>query len=203
MNGTLEKIPHSKVVLCGSSSVGKTTILQQILKKELTETPCTTMGVGFASVIYTLDNYQIPLNIWDTAGQEAYRSLVNIYFRNVQIALIVFDVTSHQSFEAVSEWVDEVRTNCGDTNPIICVVGNKIDKNDQRIIQSAEAKGFADICHYHYLEVSAIKNQGIDDLMSFLAHSCLKLYDINQNEKKTDNDHIIDVEPEKSNSKCC
>lgn len=196
------KIPHTKVVFCGSPSVGKTTLLQQILKKDVTETPTTTMGVGFASVIYQIDDYDIPLNFWDTAGQEAYRSLVNIYLRNVEIAVIVYEITSTKSFEAVPEWIDEVRAYCGEKDPVICLVGNKLDQSENRAISFSDALQYAEPFHYKCFEVSAISNDGVNELMEFLGRTALTKFLGNVNKELEHTEQLL-LESSQPKRVCC
>ena len=117
----------SKVVLCGSSTVGKTTIFSRIVNNHADLETKSTTGASFASIQYEYQNEVLNINLWDTAGQEEYRSLVNIYFRESNVVLIIFDLTSHKSFEDVDEWIDEIFANCGEPLPTLLIVGNKSD----------------------------------------------------------------------------
>ncbi|KAH0795378.1 Ras-related protein Rab-5B [Histomonas meleagridis] len=164
---------HTKVVLCGSSSVGKTTILQRILNKDVHSIPSETMGVGFATVIYRVENTDVALNIWDTAGQEQFRSLVSIYFKNAEIVILTFDITSLKSFEDIRDWMDEVNANCGDEDPYFVLCGNKSDLEDDREISQPEIIEFARSFDMEYFEVSAYANTGIDSIMYHIAKKAL------------------------------
>lgn len=164
-----QEAKHTKVVLCGSASVGKTTILQRILNKNVHSTPNETMGVGFASVVYNLNGADVPLNIWDTAGQEAFRSLVSIYFKNAEIVILTFDVTSRKSFDDIRDWIDEVNANCGDDDPHFVLCGNKIDVPGAREVSPAEIAEFSHTFDIPHFEVSAFTNSGIDELMTHIA----------------------------------
>ena len=170
-----KEMKHTKVVLCGSSSVGKTTILQRILNKNIHMIPNETMGVGFASVVYKLNNTDVPLNIWDTAGQEAFRSLVSIYFKNAEIVVLTFDITSRKSFDDIHDWIDEVNANCGDEDPVFVLCGNKQDKSNEREVSPTEIAEFASIFDIPYFEVSAFTNSGIEELMNYIAEEATGL----------------------------
>jgi len=165
---------NTKVVICGDSSVGKTSILQRILKKDMSKPTETTMGAGFANVIYSLNGEQIPLNLWDTAGQEAYRSLVDIYFRGTDIAVIVFDVTSQKSFDAVQSWIDELYANVVNTDPSLVLIGNKVDKAGSRAILIEDGFDLAKKLHCEYFDISAVSGIGIDDFMQHIATLSVK-----------------------------
>ena len=155
----------SKVVLCGDTAVGKTTILNCILQKDVTVPPGETMGVGFASVIYKGNGEDMHINVWDTAGQETYRSLVNVYFKNADVAIFVFDVTSKQSFLDIPTWIEEMNAHCGDEDPEFMLVGNKIDLEGDRQVGPDEGEKFAGDNDMVYIEVSAQANEGIDAMM--------------------------------------
>ncbi|OHS93427.1 Ras-related protein RABH1c [Tritrichomonas foetus] len=191
---------HTKVVICGSSSVGKTTLLQRILKKDISSTPSETMGVGFASIIYIHENRELPLNLWDTAGQEAFRSLVNIYFRNTEIAILVFDITVIQSFNDINRWIQEMNANCGDSQPDFILVGNKSDLKDNRALTIQQITDFAKSNNMSYFEVSAVENTGIEELMKEIGSLAVHHKDaIREMLDKTQN---IDV-PSEDKKKCC
>ena len=155
----------SKVVLCGDTAVGKTTILNCILQKDVHVPPEETTSVGFASVIYKEGGEDLHINVWDTAGQEAYRSLVSVYFKNADVAVFVFDITSKQSFLDIPTWIEEMNAHCGDEDPEFVLVGNKIDLEDERQVDADEAEKFADENDMVYVEVSAQANEAVDVMM--------------------------------------
>ncbi|KAH0796024.1 ras family protein [Histomonas meleagridis] len=186
------KSKNTKVVLCGSSSVGKTTILQRILNKEIDNIP-STLGVGFATIYYTYNETKVGLNLWDTAGQEAFRSLVNIYFRDAEIAVLVFDLSNMNSFRAIRGWIDDVQENCGKESPSFILCGNKSDRRNERKVQQHDIDELAKAFKMHYFEVSAYENTGINDLLQKIASLSLQ---------RTSNTIIEErVEPEEG--KCC
>lgn len=191
----------SKVVLCGDASVGKTTILQRILRKDVEISPGETMGVGFASVMYKCDNRDIQMNLWDTAGQETYRSLVSIYFKGADISIFVFDVTSAKSFEGVLQWMDTMKEHCGDKDPECLLVCNKIDLFLDAQVTDKQIEEFCEKHNMKSLHVSAYSNRGISNLMEEIATLIL-----NREEKLQT--HELEgspqgLEPNMDSSTCC
>ncbi|OHS93564.1 GTP-binding protein ryh1 [Tritrichomonas foetus] len=177
---------YAKAVLCGSSSVGKTTIFSRILQKNLnTEFP-STMGASFASVKVPFNDEEITVNLWDTAGQEEYRSLVNIYFRNSNIALIVFDLTNHESFDQVDEWIDEILANCGDSPPNFLIIGNKSDLIYDKKVTDEEINDYIETIKCPYFEISAKEGQNFGDLCKKIGELALNFLNetAEQKEKK-------------------
>lgn len=162
-SGPMEK-QNAKVVFCGAAAVGKTSIFSRILSRDFAQERTATTGVAFATTTCEVNGKTIPLNLWDTAGQEEYRSLVNIYVRNTAVAVIVFDVTAKPSFENVVDWYDELMENCGTMKPKIVIVGNKTDLEDQREVMDSEGRQFADTIACDYIEVSARTGEHVEEL---------------------------------------
>jgi small GTP-binding protein len=104
------------------------------------------------------------MQIWDTAGQEKYRALAPMYYRSADIALLVYDVTQRESFDALAQWCDELAEK-GPSNLQLIVVGNKIDLKSDRVIQSDAGQAFAGLHNArYYQEVSAKTGDGIIEL---------------------------------------
>merc|ERR1711991_839893 len=101
-----------KVVLIGESGVGKSSIVVRFTDDEFDEEHPCTIGVDFKSKKMNVENKAISLNIWDTAGQEKFRSLTTTYYRGSQGIILVYDVTSQASFESVASWLSEAELYC-------------------------------------------------------------------------------------------
>lgn len=164
----------AKVVLCGDAAVGKTTILQRILHKDVQISPGETMGAGFASVMYPYGNRSIQMNIWDTAGQERYRSLVSVYFKCADIAVFVFDYTSKRSFESIESWINAMNEHCGGAIPEYLLVCNKIDLFLNSQVSEDEINILCEKYKMKCVHVSADTGRGIDKAMDEIAALALK-----------------------------
>lgn len=109
------------------------------------------------------------LIVWHTAGQEKYRGLTPMYYRNAVAAVIVFDVTNRDSFDQIQGWINELQTNVGSIVIVVC--GNKIDLTDERVIGEAEAGSFAETAGTPYCETSAKTGSGVSALFQTVVHS--------------------------------
>ena len=151
----------TKVVLLGQSGAGKTSIIMQYVRGLFTQGTNPTIGASFVTKTEKVDGKETEISIWDTAGQELYRGLTPMYYRNAMAAIVVFDVCNEDSFRAVRGWVDEIRENTGDT--IIAICANKIDI-ESRIVSKEEGSKLAQSLDAMYFETSAATASGVSDL---------------------------------------
>ena len=142
-----------KLVILGESSTGKTSLAIRFVKKQFFEITEPTIGAGFLVGKVGKASFEI----WDTAGSERYRSLAPMYFRGARCALIAFDLTSQDSFDKVSYWVEQVRDQ---TQCVVCLVGTKADLTRQ--VTFDQAKEFADSNHLGYFETSAKTGENVE-----------------------------------------
>ena len=149
-----------KVVLLGHSTVGKTCIATRYVRGTFLQSTISTVGASYLTKSFTLGQDQFDFNIWDTAGQELYRSLTPMYYRNAHAAFVVFDITNRASFVAAEKWIDELRE--GNDNVFIILLGNKIDLADQRVVDEKEGAQLANKYGIQYIETSACTGVGID-----------------------------------------
>ena len=155
-----------KVVLLGESGVGKTCIISRYVNNTYDEKSETTNGASYASKIIEHEQYKQShrFDIWDTAGQEKYRSLTKFFYKDAAIAVLVYDITRRDSFEEVKNyWYEQLKT-CGEKNIVIGLAGNKCDMFDKEAVTEEEAKNFANEIGAQFQLTSAFKNMGIDDL---------------------------------------
>ncbi|KAJ3563649.1 hypothetical protein NPX13_g8123 [Xylaria arbuscula] len=131
-----------KVVLIGDSGVGKSNLLSRFTRNEFNLDSKSTIGVEFATRSIQVDSKTIKAQIWDTAGQERYRAITSAYYRGAVGALLVYDISKHQTYENVTRWLKELRAHA-DANIVIMLVGNKSDLRHLRAVPTDEAKAFA------------------------------------------------------------
>ena len=123
-----------KVVLVGNSCVGKSSIVIRYADDEFSDVFLATIGVDFRFKSFMLDGENVKLQIWDTAGQEKFRTITSSYYRGAHALMIVFDITDPQSYEdAVGYWFEEIKNSCPPQTQIL-LVGNKSDLENQRKI---------------------------------------------------------------------
>ncbi|KAE8152422.1 ras family-domain-containing protein [Aspergillus avenaceus] len=131
-----------KVVLIGDSGVGKSNLLSRFTRNEFNLDSKSTIGVEFATRSIQVDSKTIKAQIWDTAGQERYRAITSAYYRGAVGALLVYDISKHQTYDNVNRWLKELREHA-DSNIVIMLVGNKSDLRHLRAVPTEEAKQFA------------------------------------------------------------
>jgi|TARA_B100001175_G_scaffold306759_1_gene305219 small GTP-binding protein len=152
-----------KVILLGNSSVGKTSIMNNFSKKHQDVSP--TIGAEFC--LMKSSKYNHKLQIWDCAGQERYRAVTRIYYRNIQGCVLIFDLNNKKSLYDIRDyWVKEVENN-NMINPIFILVGNKSDlriNTDYDVIRS-----LVNTYSMKYIETSVIKNENICEIFNFMS----------------------------------
>lgn len=180
-------IETAKIVIVGESMVGKTSMAMCYFEqtndfKDVQETIC----AGYFKKKVMLENGEIELVAWDTAGAERYRALTPIYFINASVAIIVYSIDNPQSFEALDSFHQLIMEKAPDV--LIYVVGNKIDLENQRKISFYQGKNYADRIHAEdFCEVSALTGENIDCLFTQIAANP-KLKKINLQETEANKD---------------
>ncbi|EAX92640.1 small GTP-binding protein, putative [Trichomonas vaginalis G3] len=162
-----------KLVLLGDSGVGKTSIVTRYVSGSAPENVNPTIGAAFVTKDVLIDGQNLELLIWDTAGQEVYRGLAPMYYRSALIAFIVYDVTKAESFDSVSYWIRELKTNV-EENIVILVCGNKVDLEDKRTVEYQTAQNMATENGALYAEASATNGTGIERMFQVAISTLLK-----------------------------
>lgn len=122
-----------KLILVGDPSVGKTSLLGRIIDNSYKSNPPTTLGVDFSFRPIEIEGSKVKLQLWDTAGQEKYRSLINSYYKHSDGIIMVFDLSDMNSFEnLVQNWLLKVVSHTGNIPPKLLILGNKKDLKEQR-----------------------------------------------------------------------
>ncbi len=119
------------MVFLGDQSVGKTSIIHRFIYDQFEESYSATIGIDFMSHKMYVEDKTIILNLWDTAGQERFKSLIPSYIKDSAVAIVVYDITSKQSFQSVNKWIEDAR-NLRDDEVLLVLVGNKSDLTSER-----------------------------------------------------------------------
>ena len=162
MNATPET-PKYKLIFLGDQSVGKSCIMNRFMNDTFTEDYQATIGLDFQSKNIQIDNQDIHLLLYDTAGQEKFRSLIPMYTRDANIILLVYDIACKESFEHLPEWLNDL-SNVKLDDVIFALVGNKNDLEDKRLVSTEEGEKFAQEHNYIFHEISAKTADGFDEL---------------------------------------
>ena len=164
-----------KVVLVGESGVGKTSIIQQFTTKKFDPHRETSLSAQFISKTVNFQDLgkEIKFDIWDTVGQEKYRSLAKIFYKDAKVIVFVYDITTEYSFnELKNYWYEETRSNT-DGSPILAVVGNKIDLYKDQKVSNNDGKEFADKIGAIFQTTSAQSDSGISTLFDNIGKTYL------------------------------
>ena len=129
-----------------------------------------TIGIDFLSKTMYLEDRTVRLQLWDTAGQERFRSLIPNYIRDSSVAIIVFDVTNKQTFVNVDKWIEDVRAERG-SDALVIIVGNKVDKVEERSVTFEEGSKKARELDAEYIESSAKTGDNIKQLFTTVARA--------------------------------
>jgi small GTP-binding protein len=165
-----------KVVLVGSTSVGKTCIIHRSTTGTFTAGSSPTLGTAFASQDVVVNGVAVNLLIWDTAGQERYRSIADVYYRDATAALIVYSIGERDTYTDVDGWLRRISDNAPD-NVLLFLVGNKSDLEADRVVSFDEGNQKATAIGASFFEVSALNGYGIENLFSSVAAQALDAAD--------------------------
>lgn len=151
-----------KYIIIGDTGVGKSCLLLQFTDKRFQRVHDLTIGVEFGSRMVTINNQQVKLQIWDTAGQESFRSITRSYYRGASGALLVYDVSRRETFESLQGWLEDARAHANEYMTIT-LVGNKADANSQqRQVSEEEGLRFARENGLLFVETSAMTSTNVE-----------------------------------------
>ena len=157
------EIPKYKLIFLGDQGTGKSSILNRFVDDKFDPNYQATIGLDFQSKNVKIDNQDIHLLLYDTAGQEKFRSLIPMYTRDANIIILVYDITRKESFTHIPDWVKDL-TNVKLDEVIFGLVGNKIDLEDQRQVTKEEGEKYAQDNNIIFQEVSAKTGDNFSDL---------------------------------------
>ena len=199
-----------KIIIIGDSGVGKSSLLKRAVQNRFDEGYQATIGFEFLLMHYKINDLKLKLQIWDTCGQEMYRSLVQGFYRNTSLAIIVYDVTNPKSFENLEIWLKDLRQHTENEIPVF-IVGNKNDL--ERKVPTDDAKIFSTSNRTKYFaECSARNGYNVKDIFNEAAKCLYESYKIYQskNKKNAGNNRLkLDKNDDDNNDgnkkkkKCC
>lgn len=200
-----------KVLTLGDSNVGKSSIVLRYFGKKFDERLLSTIGIDFKTKIIDFCGASIKLLVWDTAGQEKFKSITKRYYKGANGVLLVYDVTSMKSFEHLGYWLNELKSYEKFEEVYVVIIGNKIDNIRDRAVPFEEGEKFAKENNLKYFEVSAKTKDGIDCLFNdIIQGSTEKLFSQIEIDEKESNTNIFSFlndsknkENKPKNKKCC
>ncbi|XP_036176223.1 ras-related protein Rab-17 isoform X2 [Myotis myotis] len=154
-----------KLVLLGSGSVGKSSLALRYVKNDF-KSILPTVGCAFFTKVVELGDTSLKFEIWDTAGQEKYHSVCHLYFRGANAALLVYDITSKDSFRKAQQWLKDLEREFLPGEVVVMLVGNKTDLSEEREVTFEEGKEFAESQSLLFMETSARLNHQVTEAFS-------------------------------------
>ena len=133
-----------KVILLGESSVGKTSLIKVAIGKKFNSSELTTYSANYSIKKFNYNGKEYTFNLWDTIGQEKYRALTKMFFKDSKIIILVYDITSEKSFKELEYWYNQVVNELGKEGYYLAIVGNKNDLYNQEKINKDQGKKFAE-----------------------------------------------------------
>jgi len=189
-----------KVVMVGDSGVGKSCLLKRFASKEWQDGYISTIGVDFEIVTLKLNNQVVKLQIWDTAGQERFHNITTSYYRGAHAIMLVYDITSSQSFQNVSaKWLEQIRMYAN-RDCVVLVVGNKSDLTDQRAVTTEAAQELAEHFSLDVMDASAKDGVNVDRAFHWLAEKGLE---VRMTQKDTQKRAGVTLTQKQEESACC
>ena len=152
-----------KFVIVGDAAVGKSNLLLRFTNRKFREQYQSTICVEFNSSEITIDNELYRLQIWDTQGQENFRSITLSYYKNSACALLVYDITKRNSFENITSWIEDCKKNAPKT-VLMVLVGNKCDLEKNREVTEEEGREFAEKNGMLFFETSALTGKNVEEV---------------------------------------
>ena len=211
-NGEKEPI---KIILLGDSGVGKTNIISRYLKDEFNINSASTIGTTFGIKEFIRNNITYNLNIWDTTGQEIYRSVTKLFIQGAKIVILVYSINNISTFESLDYWYNSITEIC-DENVILAIVGNKADlfdqeEDDKDFVPEEKGQEYAEGKKAIFKSVSAkIDKKGIDSLFDQLLDAYIQKNGIQTvSADENNNNGSIVIDNKKNNNKkshkkkCC
>ena len=198
------EILNIKLLTLGESYVGKTTLILNYMNPNIKTTNLErlypTIGVDYQKKSVTIDNRNINVETWDTAGLEKFKKITSQYYNGADGIILIFDITNKESFEKISFWIQDLSNKIDLDNICLILIGNKTDLKDQRKVSVEEAQKYAAQYNIEYYEVSALKNVGIIEMMEFFIKKCY-------NNMKEKNNYSITISKDGMNyyskKNCC
>ena len=190
-------------------AVGKTNILSRYTHGKFYPDYDVTLGTEFMAKSISINDKNIRLQIWDTAGEEAFRSITRSYYKSSACAFIVYDITNMKSFDNIKIWLNDVHDLCN-KNTLIYLIGNKSDLDNERQVSKEEGQKFANENNLKFYETSALNGDNIEDIFIQSATDLVnkldsgEILDIkNSGIKIFDNIDNNNINEDKSQNKCC
>jgi DnaJ family protein C protein 27 len=171
-----------KIISVGNSEVGKSCIIKRYCEKRFVPKYLQTIGIDYGVTKVSVKDREVKVNIFDMSGHVIFHEVRNEFYKDTQGALLVFDVTEKSSFDALENWLNEIKQDLelihsnSLENIIFVVCGNKVDKG-KRVVEESDARMWAHLKGYHYFETSASSGVGVNEMFETLLGEIVTAFD--------------------------
>ena len=194
------------IMTLGNTEVGKSCFILRFTDNIFQEIYLATVGIDFKIKTETINNKQYKLFLYDTTGQEKYKSIALNIIKNAQGIILMYDITDRKSFESIPDWIKSVKDAKGSNFPMI-LLGNKLDKEDVRVIKEKEGKELADEYNIKFFETSNKTGINIQEAGMALVNEILKINNLENRESKLSKKNTIlskkSVKLKNDSKRCC
>ena len=171
-----------KILTLGESGVGKTCILRRFVENKFIKNHLATIGIDFRTKTIPINDYEVKLKIWDTAGEERFRNITNQYYKGADGIILVYDLNNKDTLTKIKDWMNQIHQNTSNDIGLV-LVGNKSDL--KREISTEESLNLSKELNIQLFETSALTGEGVNEIFEFLTKDIIskKNLDDNYNEK--------------------
>ena len=187
-----------KIGMFGEGRVGKTSLLRRYLDKDFKPREPSTIVPSMKPIYFKREQKVYEIQLYDTAGQETHRVLTKQYITGLNGIILVFDLTGMETFGKVKDWFDSIKENTDVEKTVICLVGNKLDLKEKKVVNSEEAKKIGESFGMTYMETSAFTGEKVDELYNFVIDNCIKNGFYIETEDRVELD-----KPKDKSKRCC
>ena len=172
-----EEIVNFKIIIVGNSGVGKSCLLKRAVQRNFTDSYQATIGFEFLLMYYEVNGIKLKLQIWDTCGQEMYRSLIQGFYRNTSLTILIYAVNDQRSFDDLNDWIKDIKNNCEKAMPIF-LIGNKCDLEEEiKVVKPKDAENLVEqLALQYFTEASAKSGTNVDktfvEIVKYLYKEC-------------------------------
>ena len=197
-----------KILSLGDTMVGKSSIVLRFSEDKFDDNQFATIGIDFKTKYIKIADSSVKVLIWDTAGQEKFQNIAKQYYKGANGVLLIYDIGSRKSFERIDFWLKELKENNRIDELFICLVGNKVDLEDKRVITTEEGEKYAKDNNILFFEVSAKTGKGVVELFNKVIGGAMdKVFETNEKEEGEDKVRLSSFleksDYKEKNKRCC
>ena len=197
-----------KILTLGDTMVGKSSIVLRFSEDKFDDNQFATIGIDFKTKYIKIGDSSVKVLIWDTAGQEKFQNIAKQYYKGANGVLLIYDIGSRKSFERIDFWLKELKENNRIDELFICLVGNKIDMEDKRVITTEEGENYAKSNNILFFEVSAKSGKGVIELFNKVIGGAMdKIFITNEKDENEDKVRLSSFlekgDYKEKNKRCC